>query len=188
MDFLDIDNDGDQDLFIVGMNVDYLFGIFKLYRNDGIGYFIEVQDIFFKGVKFGLVVFVDVDNDGDEDLLFIGIYGLLFNLMIDLYFNDGMGNFEEYLYLFFEDVNYGVVKVVDIDGDGDLDVMVIGLNMFGKFIFEFYINNSFFIGIFEKIDIVIDFFFFFNLVFSGKVILAFKGGGIEQVMVNILDF
>lgn len=187
MDFSDIDNDGDQDLLIAGTNADYPFGISKLYRNDGTGHFTEVQDTPFKGVKSGSVVFADVDNDGDEDLLLTGTYGLPPNPTTDLYLNDGMGNFEEYPYPPFEDVNYGVAKAADIDGDGDLDVMVTGLNMSGKPISKLYINNSSPTGTSEKTDTAIDFLLFPNPALSGKVTLAFKGGGTEQAMVNMLD-
>ncbi len=133
------------------------------------------------------MVFADVDNDGDEDLLLTGTYGLPPNPTTDLYLNDGMGNFEEYPYPPFEDVNYGVAKAADIDGDGDLDVMVTGLNMSGKPISKLYINNSSPTGTSEKTDTAIDFLLFPNPALSGKVTLAFKGGGTEQAMVNMLD-
>lgn len=185
VDFSDIDNDGDQDLFIAGTNADYPFGISKLYRNDGTGHFTEIQETPFKGVKSGSVTFADVDNDGDEDLLLTGTYGLPPNPTTDLYLNDGMGNFEEYPYPPFEDVNYGVAKAADIDGDEDLDVMVTGLNKSGKPISKLYLNNGSPTGTSEKTDTAIDFLLFPNPALSGKVTLVFKDGSAEQAMINL---
>jgi hypothetical protein len=187
VDFSDVDNDGDMDLLIAGTNADYPFGISKLYRNDGTGYFTEVQDTPFKGVKSGSVIFADVDNDGDEDLLLTGTYGLPPNPTTDLYLNDGAGNFTEYLFPPFEDVNYGVAKAADIDGDGDLDIMVTGNDKFGNPISRLYLNDGSPTGTLTASDTAIDFLVFPNPAFTGKVTLVCKNISADQAMVNLLS-
>jgi hypothetical protein len=71
--FADVDDDGDQDLLITGLDINNN-NVLKLYLNDGSGSFVEAVDIFdipdnilIKAFDFG-----DVDGDTDFDVLFTG--------------------------------------------------------------------------------------------------------------------
>lgn len=119
--FADIDNDGDQDLFVsnyVGPN--------NLYLNDGTGHFTKVSEKLVgshegwgKGPAFG-----DIDHDGDLDL-----YEGDCKLANQLYLNDGKGNFvnvaDSQPVLKCETVRTKGTAFADVDNDGDLDLYVV---------------------------------------------------------------
>lgn len=71
--FSDVDDDGDQDLLISGLdsNGD---NVLKLYLNDGLGSFTEVVDAINIPSVWLLEAFdfADVDGDGDQDVLLTG--------------------------------------------------------------------------------------------------------------------
>lgn len=128
--FADIDNDGDDDLIMMGnrrqtnlpQNENY---IAKLYKNDGEGNFTEVLNTPFRGLQEGKIAFADVDGDNDLDLMIIGI-DYFFDPYTRLYINDGIGNFNATLNSPFVDVYSGDIVFADVDGDEDLDVFVSG--------------------------------------------------------------
>jgi hypothetical protein len=119
--FADIDNDGDQDLFVSN----YIGGN-NLYLNDGKGIFTKAshkiaagEEGWGKGPTFG-----DIDNDGDLDL-----YEGDCKLSNQLYLNDGQGNFvnvaDDQPQLQCATVRTKGTAFADIDNDGDLDLYVI---------------------------------------------------------------
>ena len=119
--FADIDNDGDQDLFVsnyVGGN--------NLYLNNGSGIFIKEsqrlvggRDGWGKGPTFG-----DIDNDGDLDL-----YEGDCKLSNQLYLNDGHGNFKNVAdtqpQLQCATARTKGTAFADVDNDGDLDLYAV---------------------------------------------------------------
>ena len=140
--FADVDGDGDEDVLISGENT---IGLDKiqtiLYTNDGEGKFTEVANTPFVGVKFGSIAFADVDGDGDQDVLISG------SINLDIYFsklytNDGMGNFTEVSGTPFEEVLFGSIAFVDVDGDGDQDVLITGQNANNQRIAKLYKNSG----------------------------------------------
>ncbi len=71
IEFADVDNDNDQDVLITGLN-DSL-AVSKLYENDGMGNFSEVQGTPFQGVSYApSITFGDVNNDNKPDVLITG--------------------------------------------------------------------------------------------------------------------
>ncbi len=131
-ELVDIDNDGDLDLFI-GTDVDLSSfpwsGKVNFFENIGIssdGPIWSLSDSEYLGGAVGnnlSLDFGDIDNDNDFDLV-VGD----FNGIVRLYRNIG----NQYIpdFIFEEEVSdidlsgYSIPKLVDIDNDGDLDLFV----------------------------------------------------------------
>ncbi|WP_196892855.1 T9SS type A sorting domain-containing protein [Aureivirga marina] len=123
VDFSDVDNDGDQDLMITGFD-DLYNRISNLYLNDGTGNFSENENNDFLKIAFGEVVFVDIDNDNDEDLIQTGsAYGMDIST---IYINDGLGNFTELENKPFIGMYNSTTTYADIDNDGNKDLLFMG--------------------------------------------------------------
>jgi hypothetical protein len=129
----DIDNDGDLDLIITGVNS---LGLYRLqkYINDGEGNFSEPVP-FGTGVNGASITLGDIDNDGDLDLIVTGNNG---GYRLDKYINDGLGNFSGTS--FGTGVTYSSVALGDINNDGNLDLIVSGYN--GSYTLYKYINDG----------------------------------------------
>ncbi len=123
-DFADIDGDGDQDLLMMGRNEAGDL-VAKLYTNDGSGNFTEKMGTPFEGFSIGALSFADIDGDGDFDVLITGS-GDDFQAYTKLYKNDGLGNFEEVPGTNLHRVHNGAHAFGDMDGDGDLDLVIVG--------------------------------------------------------------
>jgi predicted nucleotidyltransferase len=139
--FSDVDNDGDQDVLITGVNSSNQ-RIAKLYINDGSGSFTEVSTPF-EGVAIGSVTFSDVDNDGDQDVLITGANSSN-QVIAKLYINNGSGTFTE-LSTSIEGVYDSFVAFSDVDNDGDQDVLITGRKSSTQSITKLYINTTCFI-------------------------------------------
>jgi hypothetical protein len=110
--FVDIDNDGDLDVFIAGYHGSVLF------RNEG-GRFRLVQR--FEGVHY-TGAFGDVDNDGDLDLYITGERG---DFVDGLFVNDGSGAFTllvDAVSGVGNDARAGVFA--DLNNDGTLELVI----------------------------------------------------------------
>jgi len=137
--FVDIDADGDMDLFMSGEGRIYeeRHFITKYFENTGndrfefterSGFGINplngLTDIFFEDLEYAVLDFTDLDNDGDYDAVFSGYYG-------KIYFLENIGNAAEAQYIDRTDTSpfwglsagyYGTVSLADVDGDGDDDI------------------------------------------------------------------
>ncbi len=125
VDFADIDNDNDLDMVLSGETHDsypYL-DVVKLYKNDGSGNFTEVNNTNLPQYRFGKIKFADFDNDNDMDLILSGYNNGTGGTL--LYKNDGSGNFSPTPnQAFFTDFSHDIC-VKDIDGDNDLDIILL---------------------------------------------------------------
>jgi hypothetical protein len=132
-DWGDYDGDGDLDLVITGNDGDGPSA--ALYRNDGTGSFSLLDDVdedgstdFLNGVQDGAVAWGDADGDGDLDLVVTG------SSTATIYLNDDGADTFSVLGDGDEDGNTdGFTPVTastsdwaDIDGDGDLDLVITG--------------------------------------------------------------
>ena len=120
----DIDGDGDLDLFVgERVKITAYGGLCSGYIliNDGQGkYQDQTTEIAAELKNIGLVtdaIFTDLDKDGDEDLIVAGEF-----MPISIFKNEG-GKLSKVNSA--NDVNgwWNVVKTVDIDNDGDLDII-----------------------------------------------------------------
>ena len=139
LEFADIDNDGDLDLFMTGRhNNNLIFS--KLYQNDGTGDFSEVTSTPFLSEGGSASAFFDMDNDNDLDLILAGKNNSN-QKKTTLYENDGSGNFSLVSNTPFENVDFAAIAIDDSDNDGDLDVLINGEND-SAVICQLYLNDG----------------------------------------------
>jgi predicted nucleotidyltransferase len=133
----DYDNDGDLDILLIGLNGPPYYFV-KLYRNDGGGTFSDVP-VSLPGLTNGSIDWGDYDNDGDLDILLTGTNGYP-NGVTKVYRNDGGGTFS--------DISASLTGVWtssaawgDYDNDGDLDILLAGLDSSSNRITKVYRND-----------------------------------------------
>ena len=140
IEFADIDNDGDHDLFMTGYdNKNLIFS--KLYQNDGTGEFSEVTSTPFISEGGSASAFFDMDNDNDLDLILAGKNNNN-QKKTTLYENDGAGNFTLVSNTPFENVSNAAIAIDDSDNDGDIDVLINGENEAFETICQLYLNDG----------------------------------------------
>ncbi len=141
----DVDGDGDQDVLISGYSG--ISNITDLYINDGNGAFLKMSGTPFPGLFESTVAFADVDGDGDHDALIFGRKSLSTTLT-RLYLNDGSGIYTESAGTKFSDVYDGSIEFADVDGDGDQDFLMTGIEFDFFGVTRLYINDG--MGVFTK--------------------------------------
>ncbi|MEM7028790.1 MAG: VCBS repeat-containing protein, partial [Chloroflexota bacterium] len=119
----DYDNDGDLDLAIIGQDDETTYHT-QIYRNDGHKRFVNIEAEL-TGVWEGSLAWGDYDNDSDLDLLVTGFETV--TPSTKLYQNNGDDQFFE-VETNLIPVSMGSLAWDDYDDDGDLDVVMIGLN------------------------------------------------------------
>lgn len=130
-DLADYDNDGDLDILLTGYYWDYEINesciISKIYRNDKDFNFTEI-DAGLKGVHLGVSIWYDYNNDGKSDILLTGEggYDPEDYTITKLYKNEGNDLFTE-VQTGLVDVRVGDISSGDYDNDGDLDLILTGI-------------------------------------------------------------
>jgi hypothetical protein len=137
--FEDIDNDNDVDLILTGYNASDL-GFTKLYINNGTGVFSEVTSIPFEQLKASSVAFIDIENDGDKDIILSGTNNSTIN-STKLYVNNGNGVFTLNTASSFTSIANGDIAIADSDNDGDMDILITGSSL-PNYITKLYTNNG----------------------------------------------
>ncbi|GIV58894.1 MAG: hypothetical protein KatS3mg042_1807 [Rhodothermaceae bacterium] len=126
LDWGDYDGDGDLDLLVVAGRLapGLLRGFTRIYRNDG-GTFSAV-DPGLPDLAPALARWIDLDLDGDLDLLMSGRNGLLGDPVGAIYRND---NGTYLLDRTLPGLLFGDIAVGDYNGDGDPDYVLAGLSI-----------------------------------------------------------
>jgi len=115
--WIDYDNDGFQDIFLVGNPA-------KLYRNSGNNTFVVVpeSEFSFPAIESGAAAWGDFDNDKDLDLIITGNPSVPVS---KIYRNKGASGFEDIsaslISVYLSSVAWG-----DYDNDGDIDLLMNG--------------------------------------------------------------
>jgi len=130
--FADVDNDGDQDVLITGRDNSNAT-IIELYLNNGAGVFTLDNTQTFTPNSFASVAFGDVDANGFPDLIVTGYTDT------KLYTNTS-GNFS-YSFTFLDSLGKSATDLADVDGDGDLDLIISG-DTNGLYRTQLYNNNG----------------------------------------------
>lgn len=136
--FIDVDNDGDLDLFVGSGGNDSTLAkqlyLDRIYRNDGAGNFSFAGDLlpqYFSNTS--VIAPYDMDQDGDLDIFIgnrskIGVYGITPNSV--LLENDGEGRFKDATGLKAYDASeIGMItdaKWVEMTGDDKKDLVLVG--------------------------------------------------------------
>ena len=187
--FADVNGDGYQDLFVTG-NGEPTIWVQMLYLNDGTGGF-EGDTIGFDFYprEGGSVDFSDVDSDGDMDLLMTGVSVNTDLPNVNLYVNDGNGVFSVFQDVPFEEVYIGSDGVfADIDGDGDEDILITGLNTLGVPSARLYLNESPTVIIDPQPDAPpFDFTLFPNPAHNGQVQISYESDINTKLNLTIYD-
>jgi hypothetical protein len=123
LDFVDIDDDGDFDLFTGGG------GPITFYRNIGTSELFNfvLETMSFAGINVGAHAdpcFVDIDADGDLDLFIGNEIGRIY-----FYRNDGTAQQHNFTFItnYYDSIDvdwYASPEFADIDGDADYDLFV----------------------------------------------------------------
>ncbi|MCP4540531.1 MAG: DUF11 domain-containing protein, partial [Chloroflexi bacterium] len=117
----DYDNDGDLDILLAGY--DGSDHVSQIYRNDN-GSFADIN-AGLTGIRYGSVAWGDYDNDGDLDVLLVGS-----NRVSKVYRNDGSASGWTFTNInaALTGVYYGSAMWGDYDNDGDLDILLTGID------------------------------------------------------------
>ncbi|MEQ9099002.1 MAG: FG-GAP-like repeat-containing protein, partial [Imperialibacter sp.] len=123
----DYDGDGDFDVVVSGWDFEYGAVITKIFSNSGSNF--EDIGASLSAAYEGSVDWGDYDNDGDLDLFLTG-YGDTEGVPIAILYNNNSGTFEvvsgPFQGVYNSEADWG-----DFDNDGDLDLIVQGLNSNG---------------------------------------------------------
>ena len=111
--------------------------------------FTEIEETPFAGVSFSSIAFADIDGDNDLDVLITGDTSNQSEPISKLYTNDGNGIFSEVAGTPFEGVSSSSVAFGDIDGDGDVDVLISGRNSSYEPISNLFTNDG--TGVFSEV-------------------------------------
>ena len=145
MAITDFDRDGFMDIIVSGrihnganFETRPLEGTAYLYRGGASASFRAVSSNF-RGVYGGKVSVADIDGDGDEDVLIMGLR-TQDEIVATIYHNVD-GTYEPSTFPF-EALAMGDIEWADIDNDGDLDLAISGVTGTGEFRTRIYRNNG----------------------------------------------
>ncbi|MBD2484234.1 FG-GAP-like repeat-containing protein [Planktothrix sp. FACHB-1365] len=136
----DFDKDGNIDILLTGWDSSFK-PISKIYSNNGSGGFSENTNVSLSGVFESSVSTADFDSDGNIDILLTG-WDSSFKPISKIYSNNGSGGFSENTNVSLSGVKYSSVTTADFDSDGNIDILLTGIDSSFKPISKIYSNNG----------------------------------------------
>ncbi len=121
----DFDNDGDLDILMAGVHEGLTFYT-RIMENDGNGQFTDYGE-HFPGVQNASVAWVDYNNDGKLDVMIGGDSG---GGMITRLYKQEDGSFKEVNPEGFMGLSAGDIHWGDLDNDGDMDLVLAGVDLY----------------------------------------------------------
>jgi hypothetical protein len=136
----DYNNDGYSDVIVTGHQSGSYFA--KLYINNGDKTFMLMPGGALPGLNTRNIASGDYDSDGDLDFIFTGFLNNSSTVVTRLFQNIGNGYFVEKTNIPFIGVTDGTVDWGDLDNDGDLDVLITGIDAWAGRISKIYRNDG----------------------------------------------
>ena len=126
MAWCDFDSDGDLDVVVTGWSLITDKIEIKVLINDPVGKLTEEPALSskLKGVRGGSICWGDYDNDGDADLVISGNDEN--NQPFLAAYENRYNTFNLDYYQIFSGVQFSSISLIDIENDGDLDLVTIG--------------------------------------------------------------
>jgi hypothetical protein len=138
--WVDFDNDGELDISLIGVN-DEDEKVLKIYKNSGTG-FNEFFANQLEGLDISSLDWGDYDNDGDRDLIVLGLVSFDEPTMLtQIYRNDITGFTKVHIdcltNMFLGSINWG-----DYNNDGKLDILTSGFVGYQNTSVKIYANST----------------------------------------------
>jgi hypothetical protein len=140
-EFVDLDADGDLDLFFSGIASGGVQEFTHIYLNDGTGSFTQLSNPFLPEFQGSGAAIEDIDNDGDLDII-ISAIDKNDEFVADIYLNDGNANFTPSGNTAFTPVKFASVAFIDVENDGDQDVIISGIQANDTKLTRLYLNDG----------------------------------------------
>lgn len=135
--WVDVDNDGDLDLITSGnLSNSYV----NVYKNSGSAFTLS-SSIGTSGWMFTTLATGDYDNDGDVDLSFTAVTNNNYAAATKIFSNDGSGNYAEVTSIQLPQASESTTAWCDYDHDGDLDLILSGMQDNNAIITKVFRNN-----------------------------------------------
>lgn len=134
----DLNGDGRMDIFVNGqIGSSY---ISKLYFQQEDGSFLESENTFM-GTYFSATAIFDANGDGLKDILITG-FSTNYVPETKLYLNKGEGLFLEHEDSGLDGIYFSSISVADFEGDGDLDLLIAGMDHTFNPSTKLYLNDG----------------------------------------------